>query len=147
MSHILEYNSFSKQFKYKPAVNKLGDTFISLIIIIIMVVTNWLFGEIFGNLSQQQLPQKFRVETHATVLQRVHVCKYPNLEARCLCIIEKSMILRVKLVVATENDFNCANVAFKPNQFYSIVKFNQINRRRNKIQTIKTMEKSVAKQE
>lgn len=55
--------------------------------------------------------------------------------------------LSVKLVVATDNDFKFGNVAFTPNQFCSIVKFNQINCRRNKIQTIKTIEKRVGKQE
>lgn len=55
--------------------------------------------------------------------------------------------LSVKQVVANENDFKCANVAFTPNQFYFVVKFNEINCRRNKLQTMKAMEKRVAKQE
>lgn len=55
--------------------------------------------------------------------------------------------LSVKQVVANENDFKCVNVAFTPNQFYFIVKFNEINCRRNKLQTMKDMEKRAAKQE
>lgn len=55
--------------------------------------------------------------------------------------------LSVKQVVANENYFKCANAALTPNQIYVIVKFNEINCRRNKLQTMKTMEKRVGKQE